>query len=420
MSATPSVARLRGASPTGVTGLLLAWLALASLSAACGQSGGADAVPNPAGAADTVSGADGADSANLADGAEVAGDPDTGQSGGDADAPTGDDSVADGGDDSIDLEAGTDAGGLDGAVGAPIACESVDDCPQGGACQVATCSKKGHCGFEPGPDGIACNDGNACTTVETCLQGACVASAKLDCNDDNACTTDKCNPLAGCVNLALGASATCDDGDACTVDDFCLQGDCQAGVNTCQCKTQQDCGKFEDGDACNGTFYCDKAAGAPYTCKVNPATIVTCSPAKNSDCQTNTCVPSTGTCQLVTAGENTTCEDGDTCTAGDYCEQGICHSGTATCNCKSDADCAASEDGNACNGTLFCNKAKSQCQLNPVTVVTCKTVFDDSCQANQCNPKLGTCHLLPIHQAGLIQSPQPQACPAGHAFVRPL
>ncbi len=234
--------------------------------------------------------------------------------------------------------------------------------------------------------------------MEACLKGGCVASAKLDCNDDNACTSDKCNALSGCVNLALGASATCDDGDACTVDDFCLQGDCQGGTNTCQCKTQKDCGKFEDGDACNGTLYCDKAAGPPYSCKVNPATIVACSPAKDSDCQTNTCLPSTGACQLVTAGENTTCEDGDTCTAGDYCEKGICHPGTATCNCKNDADCAASEDENVCNGRLFCNKAKSQCQLNPVTVVTCKTVFDDSCRANLCNPKLGTCHLLPIQQ----------------------
>ncbi len=291
-------------------------------------------------------------------------------------------------------EVGQDATGAD-AVALPQ-CASVADCPAPPACSQATCSDKGACVYAPVADGQKCDDGNACSTGDLCSNAVCQGAGQLDCDDQNPCSTDKCNPLAGCVNLAATATTVCDDGNSCTAGDTCLEGKCQAGVNTCQCTSNSDCGKFEDGNLCNGSLYCDKSAGAPYACKVNPATLVVCAEDENTACQNNTCIPATGACSLIVAPPQTPCSDGDKCTTGDFCEKGLCLGGTNTCYCKQDGDCKGLEDGNSCNGTLFCNKATAQCEINPVTVVSCQTVDDTACQQNTCNPKNGKCYVLNI------------------------
>ncbi|MBM4343126.1 MAG: hypothetical protein FJ100_07080 [Deltaproteobacteria bacterium] len=305
-----------------------------------------------------------------------------------------------GGDPGPEATAGGDAA-ADAGTGFDLAqaqqqCESASDCPAALACHVAACTPKGQCAYAALADGATCSDGNACTTGDTCAGGSCAGPGQLDCDDANPCTGDKCNPLAGCVNLAATASTACDDGDACTQGDACEAGTCSPGVNTCQCKQNTDCGKYEDGDLCNGTLYCDKAAGPPYVCKPNPASVVVCPSTADGPCQKNACVPATGQCQLQTAPANTPCDDGDKCTTGDFCEVGQCKPGANTCFCKSDADCKGQEDGNACNGTLFCNKAAAACQVNPVTVVSCLTIDDTACSKNTCNPKTGLCVHLPV------------------------
>ncbi len=286
-------------------------------------------------------------------------------------------------------------------------CVSASDCPTPGSCWLSTCTSKGHCALAPAAVGTSCDDGNACTTQDQCGSGLCAGTAKLACDDENACTVDKCNPIAGCLNLPAAASSACDDGDPCTQGDSCQQGQCESGQSVCQCKTNSDCNKFEDGDLCNGTLYCDKAGGSAYTCKVNPASVITCATASNSACQTNTCVASTGQCKLVVAPGNTPCSDGEACTTGDFCESGQCQGGTNTCYCESDADCQAKEDGNLCNGKLFCNKASAQCQVNPASVVTCQTVDETACLKNLCNPKEGKCHLLPLKDGKVCDDGNP-------------
>ncbi|MBM4343456.1 MAG: hypothetical protein FJ100_08775 [Deltaproteobacteria bacterium] len=295
-----------------------------------------------------------------------------------------------------DAPADQSSGGDTVDAAAAQQCVTVADCPAAPACHAAACTLKGTCAYSPKSDGSLCDDGNACTTGDLCTSAACAGPSALDCNDDNPCTGDKCNPLAGCVNLPVAASTACDDGNVCTAGDACEAGKCQPGAGICQCQANADCGKFEDGDLCNGTLYCDKSAGPPYTCKLNPATLVVCPKDNDGPCQKNACLAATGSCQLVTVGENTPCDDGDKCTAGDYCEKGLCHAGTNTCYCKQDADCKGQEDGNACNGTLFCNKATAQCEVHPLTVVTCQTYADTACSKNLCNPKDGKCHYIPV------------------------
>ena len=52
------------------------------------------------------------------------------------------------------------------------------------------------------PNGTSCNDGNACTQIDTCQGGTCLGSNLLDCDDNNACTVDSCDPSAGCTHTA--------------------------------------------------------------------------------------------------------------------------------------------------------------------------------------------------------------------------
>src|SRR5436309_6034185 len=69
------------------------------------------------------------------------------------------------------------------------------------------------------PNTLSCNDGNACTTADTCAGGACVGGPALNCDDSNVCTTDSCDPATGCMNTAN--SSPCDDSDDCTTADTC-------------------------------------------------------------------------------------------------------------------------------------------------------------------------------------------------------
>ena len=62
--------------------------------------------------------------------------------------------------------------------------------------------------------GSPCDDGNVCTTNDTCQTGVCVGGSPLNCDDANACTADTCNPATGCAHSTI----VCNDGNACTAD----------------------------------------------------------------------------------------------------------------------------------------------------------------------------------------------------------
>jgi hypothetical protein len=159
------------------------------------------------------------------------------------------------------------------------------------------------------PNTAGCNDGNACTDVDGCVGGKCVGTISagspaatcaaastvcmpqhcdtgtgacvltpLTCDDANPCTTDSCDPVNGCVHTQL--TGICDDGNACTVGDECVNGAC-LGAPTA---TATSC---NDGNACNGVETCDAASGA---CVVG--TPLNCD--DGDSCTTDACDPVTG------------------------------------------------------------------------------------------------------------------------------
>jgi hypothetical protein len=112
-------------------------------------------------------------------------------------------------------------------VGTTSICDDLDSCTTD-ICEPAS----GSCDYEFNT--ARCDDGNACTTVDSCSEGECAGRAVV-CDDGNPCTTDSCNPRSGCVFTPLTGDA-CDDGVACTFDDVCSAGRCVAGRDECVCE----------------------------------------------------------------------------------------------------------------------------------------------------------------------------------------
>ena len=183
----------------------------------------------------------------------------------------------------------------------------------------------------------------------------------------------------------------CDDGVGSATTDMCLAGACTS-TDAKACNSTADCGKFEDGNLCNGTLFCDKVNAK---CALDLSTIVACPTPDNTACKRRVCAPKTGACPLVAVNEFGACDDGNKFTVGDHCSAGECVSGTDVSACSDDSDCAKLEDGNACNGSLFCDKSKGSCVINPKTLVTCSKDQDTACLQATCQPTTGSCALVP-------------------------
>jgi RHS repeat-associated protein len=298
----------------------------------------------------------------------------------------------------------------------PVMCVAADQCHVAGVCNPSS----GACSTPPAPNGTACNDGNACTQVDTCQVGACTGTSPVVCTASDQChVAGTCNPSTGaCSNPAATNGTACNDGNACTRSDSCQNGTC-AGSNPVTCTAS---------DQCHGVGTCNPASGA---CS-NPALAngTACSDGnactQTDSCQSGTCVganpvtciasdqchvagtcnPSTGACSNPAATNGTACNDGNACTQSDSCQSGACAGsnpvtctasdqchGVGTCNPASGA-CSnpALANGTACSDGNACTQADS-CQsgtcvgANPVTC----TASDQCHVAGSCNPSTGAC-----------------------------
>ena len=220
---------------------------------------------------------------------------------------------------------------------APEVCPDAD----GNPCTGAQCVDDA-CVPVPVPDGpnAACDDGDPCTTLDGCLDGAC-ASQPVNCDDGLPCTVDACVPGIGCTSTA--SDVACDDQDVCT-QDLCLPGvGCKHLPNTAPC---------DDGDPCTAGDTCKSGAclagtAAPCDDGVD-CTVDTCAPdgacthtpsaalcPSDGPCTAPVCEPATGCAQTAVAGD---CDDGDACTLSETCQGGSCVP-TAWLGCDDDDAC---------------------------------------------------------------------------------
>ncbi|MFT7625636.1 MAG: hypothetical protein ACI9WU_004827, partial [Myxococcota bacterium] len=98
-----------------------------------------------------------------------------------------------------------------------------DLCHDGQGCHQPVCDPAGGCDVILAAG--LCDDGDPCTSDECEPDGSCVGVPVLDCDDLDVCTDDTCTPDAlGCVHSVN--EADCDDNSPCTLDDMCSLGSC--------------------------------------------------------------------------------------------------------------------------------------------------------------------------------------------------
>ncbi len=285
--------------------------------------------------------------------------------------------------------------------GTVITCPGPGDGPAAICLQAACDPATGACSLAPDHDGAACDDGDLCTLGDACAGGACAGGPPPLCLDGNPCTDDACDPLSGCVFAPN--DAPCDDGNACTTGDGCVDGVCGFGGGV-------DC---DDGDPCTDDA-CAPATGCVYSLNEAPCDdgdlcttsdhchLGSCIPggalacADGNPCTDDACDP-LGGCAFT--ANDAACDDGSACTTGDHCAGGVCAiTGVLACDdgnpCTDDACAALSgcthtpndapcSDGDPCTagdhcagGTCVTGDDASDCDdENPCT--------DDWCEGDQ-------------------------------------
>ena len=335
-------------------------------------------------------------------------------------------------------------------------------CKSGDPCVLAACSiATGKCAFKPMPDGVPCHDGSACTKSDACLTGTCLGKV-VDCDDANPCTDDSCDSNSGCqhkpngqpctdsdacteddvctagkcvgkkLNIATACddeqpcttdtcdakkgcthtahTGSCDDGNPCTKQDACAAGVCSGANNVCQCEADSGCLPYADGDACNGTLFCDKTV-APFECKVDPKTIITCNTASDTACIANRCDKTNGACKLTPKSDGKSCDaDGDVCTVADKCKAGVCAPGPvvncddsnpcSTDSCDKKTGCSHAANTDVCTDNDACT-AGDKCS-EKVCLAGKKTscADDEPCTTDGCDVLTGKCLFTGIPGCG--------------------
>lgn len=270
------------------------------------------------------------------------------------------------------------------------------------------------------PAGATCSDANPCTLVDACDgAGACLAGPGLVCAG-TACQAAACDPkTGGCAAIALDATP-CDDGQLCTSGDTCASGACKSGAWTCQCQFAKDCidanpctagvcdagtcsqlpldsTVCDDGTACTTGDAC--VAGACL-----PASTTTCD--DGNACSADACVAATGACTSAPLSE-LQCSDASLCTQTDICQQGACISGAAVvcapstacsavgCNPATGA-CESVALAGPCTGTDLCIVGQ-QCSGGACKGGVAVVCADDNpCTIDSCTPASGNCTAVAV------------------------
>ena len=262
-----------------------------------------------------------------------------------------------------------------------------------------------------------CNDGDPCT-VDSCSDGACshAASQAVECAgcppmQKKACSGGLVVWMDGCNNVG-SVVASCNDGDACTID-LCAGGECSHVASTsAQCSectpdaktgcvgglvvSIDSCGNLgalvdtcDDDSACTIDL-CDAALGTCHHVPSDAPGCVPCEPTNETMCFANTLV-SVDTCGNV-GGLVKTCDDQDGCTL-DVCEQAACaHYPSPSIDCKAcvPTDTLACEGGNLVG--------VDSCGALGALVAACAD--DDPCTTDGCDDDTAQCVHVPVAGCG--------------------
>ncbi len=231
-------------------------------------------------------------------------------------------------------------------------------------------------------------------SVDTAPELEPVCGLAEPCDDGDPCTVDdQCDDEGGCA----GEVMDCDDEEPCTDGDSCVDGECVAGDFICDCLADEDCAELEDGDFCNGTFFCDDSE-FPYECAIDPESISTCVLQEPDSCNVWGCAPESGECILIPVAEGVICNDEDPCTEGDVCSAGVCAGvlkplmcAAGTTYCVGDSVCLCDACGNGCEQVVKVCTAPAYYCVNGNCMACQPYCKDGQCGDDGCGGSCGTC-----------------------------
>ena len=295
-----------------------------------------------------------------------------------------------------------------------VPCDDGDVCTEGDQCADGACvSGTSVCQCESDQDCAAFEDGDLCNGTLFCDRTeppfvCAVAPATIvtcDTSGDTDCLTTLCEPETGYCSQQPEVEASCDDGDACSLYDFCADGECIPG----------DPKVCDDGDVCNGSESCDPGSGAcvggaSLVCDdQDPCTVDSCLPYNGchhawgcddgDPCTVDTCHPDTGMCSF----QAKLCDDESACTV-DACEpdSGDCLHVPVSCDdgspCTADS-CDPAEgcvqtptnEGGACENDDLC-ALETACEDGECATTSSRFCEDDDpCSIDYCDPESGQC-----------------------------
>ena len=224
-------------------------------------------------------------------------------------------------------------------------------------------------GWSPSPPSTPCDDDDACTTGDHCVDGTC-GGTSIDCDDELACTKDTCIPGVGTCTYEVVSGClidgVCHPADGASADDGCLE--CDPATSRFEW-SQAPIGKgCDDGEACTLDDACtlDGCHGTPMFCPASHA------------CTVGSCTPETGLCtEEVVAG----CLIGGTCYAEGTLRPGapcqFCQHAETPWAWSPRPTGSTCDDGNACTqedacGPTGCLGSVLSCDdVNPCTVDGC-------------------------------------------------
>ena len=298
----------------------------------------------------------------------------------------------------------------------PVVCQSLDACHVAGTCDPNT----GVCSNPSAPDGSACNDGNACTRTDSCRGGVCVGGNPVVCIASDQChDVGICDPTTGvCSNPNKSDGTGCNDGDACTQIDTCQSGHCEGDdpvVCTAldQCHVPGLCNPLDgacsnpiqlDGMACDDANACTRSDSCQQGVCTGSSPVI-CS-ALDQCHLAGSCDPASGICSNPSKPDGASCDDGDACTRTDTCNAGTCaganpvvcpapdqchtagscDSATGLCSNPAKANGTPCNDGNACTRTDACQAGA----CIGTNLVIC-SALDQCHQTGICDPNTGVC-----------------------------
>jgi hypothetical protein len=254
--------------------------------------------------------------------------------------------------------------------------ESQLSCDDGNPCTTDGCDDLAGCVHYP--NSLPCSDDDECTRGDVCSEGRCQPGAEVDCDDSNICTDESCDPLRGCVYV--NNQNPCDDGQLCSTNDRCVNGVCVG-------ESDKDC---DDGNPCTEDS-CDDALGCVHSYNRAPCddnnectlydvcNLGVCAGVEELDCEdgnvctTDKCFPDSG-CDH--AYNSDPCDDSNACTLGDLCDQGACQAGAESLDCDDGNPCT----DDACDPSLGCIHSQNSESCDDRN--NCTT--DDTCIRGSC------------------------------------